>query len=413
MSSGVLFVHTNFPGQFRDLAQTLVAAGVPCAAIGSQTAPGVPGVVIGRYVLPRGSTPGIFPFATRAEADFIRGRAALDMARQLKAGGFDPEVIVGHTGWGETVFLKDTFPDARQICFSEFFYHGRGLDIDFDPDIEPPTDDAILLGTSKNAVMALSLTDADAIVSPTPFQASVLPTIFQPLVRRIHEGIDVETIRPGPAAPFALPDGRLIAPGTPVITYANNNMEPLRGLHIVARALPRLLVEVPEAHVLIFGNSTGRPYGARPPDGRTWQEVFFDGLMIDPQRVHFLGKTEHDQLLAAMRLSTAHIYYSYPFVLSWSLVEAMASECYVIASDTPPLRDAIEDGVNGRLLPFFDVEVLAQALIDACRNPEAAADLRRAARATAVEQFSHLKGRAAWIALLREMGLTLPPALNT
>lgn len=408
MPSGVLFVHTNFPGQFRDLAQTLVAAGVPCAAIGSQSAPGVPGVIIGRYVLPRGSTPGIFPFATRAEADLIRGRAALDMARQLKDGGFDPEVIVGHTGWGETVFLKDTFPHARQICFSEFFYHGRGLDIDFDPDIEPATDDAILLGTSKNAVMALALTDADAIVSPTAFQASVLPDIFQPLVHRIHEGIDVETIRPGPAAPFALPDGRLIAPGTPVVTYANNNMEPLRGLHIVARALPRLLAEVPDAHVLIFGNAAGRPYGGHPPDGRTWREVFFDGLAIDPERVHFLGKTGHDQLLAAMRLSTAHVYYSYPFVLSWSLVEAMASGCHIVASDTAPLRDAIEDGANGRLLPFFDVDALSRALIDACRNPDAAEGLRQAARATAIERFSVLKGRAAWIALLREMGLTLP-----
>lgn len=410
MGSGVLFVHNNFPAQFRDLAQTLVGMGVRCAAIGGAEAPGVPGVVLGRYSLSRGSTPGIFTPAIRPEADLLRAHGALGVARELKAQGFYPEVIVGHSGWGETVLLSEVFPEARQVLYPEFFYHGRGLDIGYDPELGAASDEAILLGKTKNAVMALALTDAAAIVAPTEFQASLLPDIFRPRMRVIHEGIDVEAIRPGQAEPFALDDGRVIAPGTPVITHINNNLEPLRGLHIFLRALPRLQAEVPDAQVLIIGREKTRGYGATAPDGRTWKDLMLEGVAdrLDMSRTHFLGKVPHARMLAALRLSTAHAYYTYPFVLSWSLTEALASGCYVIGSDTPPVRDAIEDEVNGRLLPFFDVDALSDALIQACRDPAAQAPLRAAARRTAVEKFSQAEGRAAWLALLREMGLALP-----
>jgi glycosyltransferase involved in cell wall biosynthesis len=414
MSRGVLFVHNNFPAQFRGLVEALLARGVPCAAIGSATAPGVEGMPLGRYATRRGTTEGIFPFAVRAEADLIRGADALRVGRSLKDAGLDPQVIVGHPGWGETVFLDELWPDAKRVMFSEFFYKGRGLDIDFDEEFFQTTEQAVLAGKAKNAVMTLALAEADVIVTPTEFQGSVLPAVFRPRLRVIHEGVDTDAIRPGPpgasAEPFALPDGRVIAPGAPVITYANNHMEPLRGLHIFARALPRLMAEVPDAQVLMFGADAPRPYGGSPPDGRTWREVIFEGLEIDAGRLHFLGKAPHEQMLAALRLSAVHVYYTYPFVLSWSLVEAMASGCYVIASDTPPLHDAIEDGVNGRLLPFFDVDALAQAMIDACRDPAASAALRAAARATAVAKFSRADGLAAWMQVLRELGVEIPDA---
>src|SRR5262249_50676393 len=137
MPRGVLFVHNNFPGQFRDLATTLVARGVLCVAVGQDHARGLEGVKIARYTLPRGTTPGIFQLAVRPEADLIRARSAVDAARALKLEGWDPAVIVGHPGWGEMTFLDDIFPQARQVAFAEFYYHGRGYDVGFDPEFLP------------------------------------------------------------------------------------------------------------------------------------------------------------------------------------------------------------------------------------------------------------------------------------
>jgi glycosyltransferase involved in cell wall biosynthesis len=368
----------------------------------------MPGVRLVRYSLQRGSTPGILPEAVRAEADLIRAKGAYEAARALKAEGWDPAVIVAHPAWGEMAYMAEVFPKARQVAFAEFYYHGRGYDVDFDVEFIPFDDAAALKVEAKNAVMAMAYARADAIVAPTEFQAASLPVAFRERARVIHEGVDVEAIQPGPAQPFTLDDGRVIAPGTPVITHVNNHMEPLRGLHILARALPRLLAEVPEAQVVLIGKETGQAYGGRPPDGGTWKDTCFAGVDYDPARVHFLGRVEHERMLAALRLGAAHIYYTYPFVLSWSLAEAMALGCYVIGSDTGPLHDAIQDGVNGRLLPFFDVDALSQAMIAACRNPAASAPLRVAARETAVAKFSRAKGREAWLALLRELGVDIP-----
>jgi glycosyltransferase involved in cell wall biosynthesis len=256
--------------------------------------------------------------------------------------------------------------------------------------------------------MALAYAEADAIVAPTEFQANALPHAFRDRTRVIHEGIDVDAIRPAPPEPFALDDGRILEPGTPVVTHVNNHMEPLRGLHVFARALPRLLAEVPEAHAILIGDPRRKAYGGNAPEGMTWQDVCFQGVGYDPARVHFLGRVPHARMLAALRLGAAHVYYTYPFVLSWSLVEAMASGCYVIGSDTGPLHDAIEDGTNGRLLPFFDPAALSDAMIPACRDPAATAPLRAAARETAVAKFDRRKGGEAWLALLRELGVSIP-----
>jgi glycosyltransferase involved in cell wall biosynthesis len=409
MSSGVLFVHNNFPGQFGDLAQVLMARGVPCIAVGQGHSPGLQGVKLARYNLPRGSTPGIFSLATRAEADLLRARSAFDAAWSLKQEGWDPAVIIGHPGWGEMTFMSEVFPNARKVAFAEFYYHGRGYDVGFDTGLSGEVDlETVLRADAKNGMMAMAYAEADAIVAPTPFQAGSLPPRFREGVKVFHEGVDLDLIRPAPAEPFVLDDGRVIGVGTPVITHVNNHMEPLRGLQTVARALPRLLAEVPEAQVLFIGDPNRKPYGAPAPEGMTWKDVCFQGVDYDPARVHFLGRVPHPRMLAALRLGVAHTYYTYPFVLSWSLSEAMASGCYVIGSDTAPVRDAIRDGVNGRLLPFFDHDALSTALVDACRDPQASAALRVAARATAEQMFSRAKGREAWLVLLRQLGVKIP-----
>jgi glycosyltransferase involved in cell wall biosynthesis len=409
MPKGVLFIHNNFPGQFGDLAKALQARGVPVCAVGQDHSPGVTDVYMARYRLPRGSTPEIYDPAVRAEADLIRAYGALKGMEHHKANGFDPQVIVAHVGWGELTYSDLVFPDAKQIHLAEFFYHGRGYDVGFDPEFGEASEELLLKVEAKNMAMALAYSRASAIVSPTEFQRSALPPNFRQITRVIHEGVDVDAIGALTPAPFELPDGRILPPGAPVITHINNQMEPLRGLHVFGRALPRLLAEVPDAHVIVIGSDKKAGYGGPAPDGKTWKQYVFEPLQdrLDLSRVHFLGKVPHVQMLAALQISSAHVYYSYPFVLSWSLCEALASGCYVIGSDTAPLRDAITDGVNGKLLPFFDVEALSDAMIQACRTPQAFTGLRQAARKTAAEKFSRRDGRQAWLDLVREHGVEI------
>src|SRR4051812_42878504 len=399
--ASLLFVHNNFPAQLGLIASAMAARGHDCRAVSSVTGRELAGIPLVRWGGIRGSTPGIFAPAVRAEADFIRGNAAAQAALRLREGGFTPDVIVGHPGWGETIFLGEVFPKARQVAYAEYYYRAHGGDVGFDPEFNAPSLDEKFRVHAKNATMAMAFGEADRIVAPTPYQAGLLPSVFRSRTAIIHEGVDIEAIRPDPNA-RATVAGRTLDRSKPVVTFINRRFEPLRGYHIFLRALPRLLAEVPEAEILLIGSDRQAGYGLPPPKGATWKQIFLDEVKgsIDPSRVHFTGQVPHREMLAALSVSRAHVYYTYPFVLSWSLLEAMASECLVIASDTAPVRDAIRSGENGLLLDFFDHDALAGALIEACRAPERFAPMRKAARETVVADFNRARCSAAWVDLL-------------
>jgi glycosyltransferase involved in cell wall biosynthesis len=404
--SDILFVHNNFPGQFGFIAGAMAAQGHRCVAIGSKTAREMPGVKVAHWSINRGSTKGIFDPATRAEADFIRGRGAAESALALQKQGFDPEIIIGHPGWGETIFLGEVFPKAKQLLHGEFYYRSEGGDVGFDPEFGELGMEERFRIHAKNATMAMAYADATRIVCPTPFQASVLPPAFQSKISVIHEGVDTDAIGPRPDPSFTLADGRVLDRSTPVITFINRRFEPLRGYHVFMRALPRLMAEVPEAQVLLIGHEGGRGYGQEAPKGQTWRQHFLDEVKdrIDMDRLHFTGALPHDKLHDAMRVSAAHVYYTYPFVLSWSLIEAMACECLILGSDSRPVRDAITSGENGLLNDFFDLDALSQAMIDACKRPEDFEHLRKAARATAIAGFDRKTVcQPAWLNLVEEV----------
>jgi len=197
--------------------------------------------------------------------------------------------------------------------------------------------------------------------------------------------VDTDLVRPNPASQFPLPDGRALTSTSQVITFVARNLEPLRGYHIFMRALPEILRACPQAEVVIVGGDDVS-YGARPQDGRSWKEVFRSEVAdaVDWRRVHFVGRLSYDAYLQLLQVSAAHVYLTYPFVLSWSLVEAMSAGCLIIASDTAPLRDVVRHGDNGMLVPFFDVRQLSATVVDALRRPQAYGALRARARATAV-----------------------------
>jgi glycosyltransferase involved in cell wall biosynthesis len=404
--SDVLFVHNNFPAQFRFIAEALQAKGDQCVAIASSTGRGLPGIPVYRWKTAMGSTKGIFPFAVRAEADLIRAHAAAEHAVLLKKRNFNPDLIIGHPGWGETVLLKVIFPEAKQILHGEFYYRISGGDVGFDPEFGLPSLEQKFRAHAKNATMTLAYSEADRIVTPTPFQASVLPEVFRARTTIIHEGIDTDAVKPIAGARFALEDGRVLDRSVPVITFINRRFEPLRGYHIFIRALPKVLAAVPEAHVILIGADEPGGYGKEAPKGTTWKKHFLGEVerKLDMSRVHFTGRVTYDRMLAAFSISTAHVYYTYPFVLSWSLLEAMACECLIVGSDTAPVRDAIEHQVNGLLLDFFDVDALSETLINVCRDQQAFAPLRKAARETVVNRFDRTRiCQPAWLRLIDEV----------
>lgn len=385
----VAFVHGNFPAQFVHWAPALKARGHEVVAIGSPTARAMEGIPLGTYRAERGSTPGIFAPATRYEADCIRGMAAATAAASLKAGGFTPDLVIGHGGWGETLFLDEVWPDARHILYAELFLAPHGLDVGFDPEFGQPDLAEAARVRAKNAGMTAALLRAQAGLAPTAFQRDSFPPLLRERIAVIHDGVDTGAVRPGRDARVRLSGTEVVvAPGDEVVTCINRSLEPLRGLHVLLRALPAVLAERPRARVLIVGDAGGG-YGAPPPEGRAWKDVFLEELgdRLDLSRVHFLGRVSRAAYLDVLAVSAAHVYLTYPFVLSWSLLEAMAAGCLVIASDTAPVREVVRDGENGRLVGFFDGAALSGVIVEALAAPESFTQMRRAARAHVVARY--------------------------
>jgi glycosyltransferase involved in cell wall biosynthesis len=400
----ILFVHNKFPGRFEFLLPALKAAGHEMAAI-AQGGRQVDDIPLLPWRNERPNTPEIFLLALRAETDLMRGRAAADCALQLRDAGFKPDLIIGHPAWGETAFIGEVFPTARQILVGEFYYRAKGADVGFDPEFEQPTIEDDFKVHAKNAIMAMAYVEADIIVCPTRFQASVFPTAFQDRIEIIHEGIDSARIKRIPGAQLRIRGNTVLDGSAPVITFVNRVFEPMRGFHIMMRALPAVLDAVRNVHILMIGSDKTRGYGLTSPDGRAWRSHMMHELgdRIDRSRVVFTGTVPHETMLSALSISWAHVYYTYPFVLSWSLLEAMATECLVLGSDTPPVRDAIENGVNGILNGFFDVGRLSQAMVEACQDQATARSLRKKARESILERFDqHRVCRPAWLRLIEQ-----------
>jgi glycosyltransferase involved in cell wall biosynthesis len=378
----LLFVHQNYPGQFKHLAPEMQRRGHDVRALtdpGNKVASEVPLI---RYSFkPEKVDPG----ATRLGRNYTtmsdRGVAVARAARGMRAQGYVPDVIFGHSGWGETLFLKEVWPEAKLLAYAEFYYRGRGADVGFDPEFSTPEFDKVMIAQGRAAHLGQAILHADRAVSPTRWQALTHPPLLRRGIEVIFDGVDCDRLTPNPAARFTLPNGRNLAPGDEVLTFINRNLEPYRGYHTFMRALPEVMAARPEAQVVIVGGDEVS-YGAPPKDGGTWKAQFLDEVRdrLDMSRVHFIGRVPYDRLVDLMHVSRAHAYLTYPFVLSWSMVEAMAAGAMVVGSRTAPVEEVIEDGVTGRLVGFFDVAGWVAALTDALARPEAHLAMRQAAR---------------------------------
>ena len=382
----VLFVHQNFPGQFKHLAPAIAALGHRVKAMAID-GPGLPGIELHRYRPSRSTSREVHPWAAEFETKVIRGEACAAAAARLKAEGYAPDLIVSNPGWGESLFLKDVWPDARLLALLEFYYAARGLDYDFDSEFcrtDIARDGRL---RAKNAHMLLTLDTMDWGVCPTHFQRSTLPRVYHDRTSVIFEGIDTEAVRPDPKAAISV-NGRALRAGDEVITFVNRNLEPYRGYHIFMRALPEILEQRSNAVALIVGGDDVS-YGARPPAGKTWKQIFHDEVKarLDVSRVHFLGRIPYATYLTLLQVSRCHVYFTYPFVLGWSCIEAMSAGCLVVGSRTPPVEEVIDHGRNGLLVDFFDVRALADAVVDVLAKPHHYRIQREAARQTVIERY--------------------------
>lgn len=385
----VLFVHNNFPGQYQHIARALARnPDANIAAIGSSTAQEMDGVRLLKYSLGKVDVAASHPFARRFDLECHRAEQVLYALSSLASSGFVPDLIMAHPGWGEALPLRTIFRDARILLYCEFFYGMEGRDIGFDPEFPETGADGHVALHLKNASTLLALAECNFGASPTKWQRSTFPEEYQKKITVVHEGVDVDVVKPDPNAVLQLPSGHEFRCSDEVVTFVARNLEPVRGYHCFMRAVPHIMAARPQAQIVVIGGD-GVSYGASPPRGTTtWKSQFFDEVAehIDHKRIHFAGRLPYADYLRALQISSAHVYFTYPFVLSWSMLEALSAGCLVIGSDTAPVREILNEE-NGLLVPFFDIEQLAERVIEALAFPRRFRSMRAQARRTILDQY--------------------------
>jgi glycosyltransferase involved in cell wall biosynthesis len=412
----VMFVHQNFPAQYRHLARHFAEQRGDRVYFLTQPNDGeIPGVTKIAYQRPPRETVGSHPLTYDLDQAVRTGAAAAALCRSLRDEGVRPDIIIGHSGWGETLFLKDVYPDVPLLAYFEFFYHSHGVDVDFDPEFTSVFSDPSRL-RMRNAVNHVALDAADWGHTPTRWQRGLYPPEMRSRITAIHEGVDTDAVRPDGAASVRLARPNLtLTRDDEVITYVARNLEPYRGFHVFMRALPDILRRRKRAHVVIVGGD-GVSYGHPAPPGTTYREMMLRELgdRIDLTRVHFLGQIPYGAYLDLLHISSVHVYLTYPFVLSWSFLEAMASGCLIVGSATPPVEEVLKDRENGLLVDFFSTRAIADRIDEALDHPDRMQRLRDAARKTAVAQFD-LKRRQLplWERLVGDLVEGRRPVLDT
>jgi glycosyltransferase involved in cell wall biosynthesis len=385
----ILLVHQNFPGQYVHLARQLAAVpGNRVVFITQREQGNIPGVRKILYKPRRTSSPQVHHYLRESEAAVLNAQEVARVAMELRDSGFVPDVMLGHNGWGEIWYLRDVFPRAPLIGYFEFFYRLQGADVGFDP-ADPVTPDTAPRLRTKNLGNLLALDTVSLGQSPTQWQKSGYPSRYHPMLHVIHDGIDTRTAVPDPSAVLSVP-GRAepLRAGEEIVTYVARNLEPYRGFPIFMRSLPAILARRPAAQIVIVGGDEVS-YGASLPKGSCFRQESLRELAgsLDLSRIHFLGKVPYSTFIKVLQISRAHVYLTYPFVLSWSVLEAMSAGCLVIGSRTPPVEEVVQHGGNGILVDFFSPAQIAERVIEALEDRRAHTSLRENARQTVCDRF--------------------------
>ena len=382
-----LFLHTNFPAQFRHLAAALAQDSQNHIIFATARREGqMSGVYKVVYEQTRKPHQATHHYVKPLEDAVLQGQAVYRELDKLKKEGFMPDVVYGHSGWGAPLFIKDIFPKSRLLCYFEWFYRDRGSDVGFDP-AEPMTIDDSLRIRIKNAPILNDLYSCDAGLSPTFWQAAQFPVEYRAKIKVLHDGIDTRYFSPGQKRPLILPEVKLDLTGvSEIVTYVSRGLEPYRGFPQFMEMASLLLNRRQSCHVVVVGEDRVA-YGKRLPGGKTYKQAMLEKYEFDPQRLHFTGRLPYGQYLQVLQASSVHVYLTRPFVLSWSMLEAMSTGCLIIASDTKPVTEVIENGVNGILVDFFDVKTMTDRVEEALDQPDKMQIIRENGRKTILDHY--------------------------
>lgn len=382
----ILFVHNNFPGQYARIVRFLKDRRDVDMLSGSLASNKQPAPIkrIG-YTPHREAGEKTHPALRYTETSVIRGQAVYTAFMPVKNKGWNPDIILTHSGFGDGIFLKDLWPRAKYMPYFEWYYHAYGSDASFLDHGAPKTPNAELNIRMKNTAILQDLAAMDWGQCPTEFQKSQFPSIFHDRISVLHDGVDTEYFSPDETTAFSIGD-LTFRRGDPVVTYIARGMEPYRGFPEFMEAISILQEKRPEAHVIVIGEDRVA-YGSKRSDGKTYKEWALETFPIDESRVHFLGRQSLRTLRDVLRISAAHVYLTVPFVLSWSMMEAMSAGALIVGSDTAPVREIVRDGENGLLVPFFEPKALAAKLADILSDQHRYAPLREHARAFMLESY--------------------------
>ena len=412
----VLFLHPNFPAQFRHLAEIMGKDPQHEVVFGTKNERPewiISGVRKALFKPGRDPHAATHHYVRPLESAVLHGQAVYRMAMQLKAQGFVPDLVYGHSGWGPTIFMKDVFPDTPLMCFFEWFYKARGSDADFDP-AEPLSEDDVARIRMKNAPILIDLYSCDWGLSPTEWQKSQFPQEFQSKISTCHDGINTDYFKPVPGAKLVLPNLDL-SHADEIVTYVSRGMEPYRGFPEFMEAVAYLQERRPNCHVVVVA-SERVCYGKSLPDGKTYKQLMLEKIPLDLSRLHFVGTLPYGLYLKVIQASSVHIYLTRPFVLSWSAMEAMSAGCLLVASDTAPVREMIRDGENGLLADYFSPKQIADRVCEVLDHPTRMAELRANARQTIIDRYSHAVLLPKHLQLMRDVaerkvGVANPPKM--
>jgi glycosyltransferase involved in cell wall biosynthesis len=396
----ILFLHQNYPGQYREIVQRLAATGDHKIVFLTQRkqVPQVTDHTIGIYKPAHTPKEDSWIYAKWFETAVGNGVGAAQACAQLKKQGFTPDLITGHANWGELLYTKEVWPTAPLIGFFEYYYIPKGGLVGFDPEFPERPDIAPRLFTN-NAPIYLTYERCEAAITATHWQKSVFPPSLQEKIRVNHEGIRTDKLIPDHDSEYTVEFGEhKFARGEEIVTYIARNFEPARGFHTMMRALPRLQALRPNMRIVMVG-ADDISYGMKLPKGETFRGRLKKELgdSVDWSKVYFVGQIPYDKLMAIIKLSRCHIYLTAPFVLSWSMMEAMALEKTIVATNVAPVKEVMEDGKTGFMIDYFKPQELAERVADVLAHKNNYREVGIAARKKIVNEYDfHTKRFPAW-----------------